>query len=919
MLVGRDAEMKRLRDVLEATRAGRSGALILHGEPGVGKTSLLEEAVAEADDFLVLRSRPLESESGLPFSGLADLVRPVAELLPQIPGRQAEALAGAVALGPVVPGDRFAVAAATLSLLAAAARERPVLVVVDDAQWLDSPSREAIFFAARRLGAEGVAVLAGARDGVVSSGLGVPELRIDGLGTEAAVELVRHARSGVPVATARMIAVQTRGNPLALLETVSALDAHTPRESAPGAAPLTVSADIEAAFGAQVRVMPVRVQRALLLAAANDSGSIAELTRALVGQGLAMTDIEPAERRGLVSLAKGEVAFRHPLVRSAAYQLHPPSARREAHRSLAAAIDRADFDRVAWHLASAAVGPDERVAASLEEVGLRALDRRGPGAATRALTLAGELSVNEEDAFRRKRMAAEAALRAGDDEAALSVLDELLDHADDPACRAEVQLLRGKALIFRHPSDETRRMLVDEADRVALRHPEQAAALLADAAFCSMVVGEPGSARDEAERSLALDSGVGSPGNAVATAMHWVAVTAQGDIRAARQDQAGGLRLLEEIADRAAVDHSAALPRELAGCVLSLGMLEGWEAARAFFTRFVAIERSRSAAGSLPLLLQCWAQLELRAGDFTRARALASEAAELAAVVGQEVNQSPAFAVLANLDAIQGRDADCRDHVARSLQVSRRFGIGSGIPYALSALGLLELGRGRAAGAVEHLSVVASEAHRIGVSQLAVAWLGDFIEALIQSGRIDQAIGGLAELEQEAEGTGQRWAQAVAARCHGLLAAEDEFETHFAHALEMHRRDPSQFEVARTMLCLGRRRRRVRRRVAAREALQTALSIFEGLGAEPWAEQARAELRATGAVVAATDDRSFRDLTPQELQVALHVAQGATNAEVAAELFLSPRTVEFHLRNAYRKLGVRSRTEMANRLRNIPN
>jgi hypothetical protein len=450
VLVGRGNERAQLDDLIARVRGGESAALVIHGEPGIGKTVLLEYAAVAAANFKVLRARPLEAESELAFAGLSDLLRPVLRLLGRLPGPQAAALSGALALGPPVPGDRFAVAAATLSLLAAAAEESPLLAVVDDAHWLDGPSREALLFAGRRLGSEGVLLLLGTRDRGWVSATGLGTLELCGLPAANAAALIEQTGTPVDAAVRNRIVAETQGNPLAILEAVATLTDAELLGKAPISRPLGVGASLKEAFAQQLDVLPRGTQQALLIAAASDTGSAGEIARALAQAGLSLLALEPAERGGVIVLGGGRVDFRHPLVRSAAYHRHDPAERRAAHRALAAAAwagERAG-ERAAWHLAAASAGPDEETAALLETSAASAFSRSAYAVAARAFQAAALLSPGDEDRVRRTMGAGRALWLAGEGERAAVLLEAVLDLTAEPTVRADLQELRGLAMLF---------------------------------------------------------------------------------------------------------------------------------------------------------------------------------------------------------------------------------------------------------------------------------------------------------------------------------------------------------------------------------------------------------------------------------------------------------------------------------------
>jgi DNA-binding CsgD family transcriptional regulator len=910
VLVGREGERTRLDGLIARTRGGESAALLVNGEPGIGKTRLLEHAAATAADFKVLRARPLEAESELAFAGLSELLRPILYLLDRIPAPQNAALSGALALGPPVPGDRFAVAAATLSLLAAAAEESPVLVVVDDAHWLDAPSREALLFAGRRLGSEGVLLLLGMRDRdwISAARLGTLELR--GLSAADAAALVE--RTGTPVegGVRTRIVTETRGNPLAILEAVATLTEAELLGKAPITHPLAVGASLEQAFAQQLDVFPRDTRDALLIAAASDTGSASEITRALTQAGLSLSALEPAERDGVITLGGERVEFRHPLVRSAAYHRHGPAERRAAHRALAAAVGDGAGERAAWHLAAATAGPDEQIAALLETSAAGAFARSGYAAAASAFQAAALLSPGGDDRVRRTMGAGRALWLAGEGERAATLLESVLDLAAEPAARADLQQLRGLAMLFTSPVSETHAMLVAEADRVEPHDRARASALRATAAFTCDMAGDFAGAVEMARRALA---GAGPEGRPIATMVLAQVTAGRGQV-----DEAFAL-LEPMLGSLESFDPLGELSFVLSVTALLLVWIEQWVHARTVFDRIIGAARTAGAPAVLPFPLAMFSEFELRRGKIAAAYAAAAESVQLAAETGQAGLSSFSLVVLARAEAVLGHDEDCRAHVAAGLEFSRRTGSNSIEFYAAAVLGLLELSRGHAERAATHLAECArlDKLYRTDTVLPTIAQsAADLIEAHIRSGAMTDAKRSLATLEDMAHRTGLKWANAGAARCRGMLAGEDRYEQEFQTALTLYGEEMA-FERARTQLTLGIRRRRSRRRADARAALHDALAYFERSGAEPWAGEARAELRATGELPPRDTAGGLRTLTPQELQVALLVAQGSTNREAAAALFLSPKTVEFHLGNTYRKLGVRSRAELVRRVEGL--
>lgn len=881
-----------------------SAALIVHGDPGIGKTALLKEITGTAGGFTLLRAQPLQTESELPFAGLSDLLRPLLPLLYRIPEPQAAVLSGALALGPPTPGDRFAAAAATISLLAAGAEGAPVLAVVDDAHWLDTPSREALLFAGRRLGREGVVLLLAMRDRPWLVAAGIKRLELRGLEADAAAKLVcGTGRTVSPGVRERLIA-DTAGNPLALLEALATLTDGQLGGSAPIAGPITVGATLERSFAQRLEPLAQETRSALLVAAASDTGDSNEIARALAGMGLAMSALDPAEREGLITTHAGRVEFRHPLQRSAAYHVADPVERRAAHRELAAALGPDLADRIAWHVAAAVAGPDEEAARLLEDSATAAQGRHGYVAAANALATAARLSPAPGDRVRRTIGAANAFRLGGQAQTAADILAGVLDLTADPLLRADVQQLRAAVLMFVAPVMETFALLVDEAGRVEPYDQERAAMMLSLASLGVTGAAEVGLSVDTARRAVRLSQPIGGPVGMLAAFALANGLALAGGVGEARGILNPLIPLIETI------DPLGEGGLLVAQAAHMLSWIESWASARMMLERIVSTAREASALTMLPYPLAILSELELRCGRWATAYAAAAESVQLAVETGQAVDSSIALVALARVEALLGLESECRSHVAAALDAERQLGMTAIENYAASVLGVLELSMGHPERATAHLAECARLEVKYSVGlPTVVQWNADLVEAYIRVGRTEDAVRELETLEEQGRATGSRWAAATAARCRGLLADEDGYETVLLNALELHG-DQEPFERARTELCLGRRRRHSRHRAAARVVLHKALSTFETLGAEPWAEQARIELRATGEAPAPSPGGSLMTLTPQELQVALVVAGGATNKEAGAALFISPKTVEFHLGHVYSKLDVRSRTEL---------
>jgi DNA-binding CsgD family transcriptional regulator len=907
MLLGRDTEQDRIRRLLADARESHSGVLVIRGEPGIGKSALLEYAREQADDMTVLSARGLESESELPFAGLSELLGPLLDHLDAIPAPQRGALEGGLALRSGGPADRFAAYAGVLSLLAAAAEQWPLLVLVDDAHWLDLPSSEALVFAARRLGAEAVAVLFAAREGERRTFMapGLPETRLVGLEVDSALALLSERLDGeVSLAVAERLCSAVAGNPLALLELRDLLTAGQLKGRDPLPDPLPLGASVEDAYRHRLGRLPRPTRGALTVAAASDTGAADEVRAALEALHLDPSALELAETAGIVALSPERVEFRHPLLRSAAYHSGTGPERRAAHEGLAGALhDERSLGRRAWHRAKAAAAPDEEVASELEQAAQAAMGRGAPAAAASAMEVAARLTPEPDRRARRLQDAGLDAYLAGRFADAARLLDDALERTDDPVGAAEIRHLRGQVELFAGSPRAAREHMLAAATAVEPLDPGRAVLALADAAGTLAMQGRHTHALETAERAHALAEQIGGL-PAMASAVVLGAATAM----------CGQSARAAELVERARplLEGEALAGHQWLGPVFaqSRTWLDEDLEARQLIRRTVEALRSASALAFLPWALAVQCNVEFRLGNWADAYAAGSESLRLGKDTGQRNEVVQSRVALARVDAGYGRREACVTHAQAALAIVHATDYGAGGAQARAALGLLELGSDRPREAAEQLD--ASERFHEGVGQPTVMRsMADHVEAHLRAGTLTNAEGVLAVLEEQAERTGGRWAKAAAARCRGLLASQTEFEEYFLDALVWHKKVPAPFETARTRLCFGERLRRARRSADAREQLRGALNSFERLGAAPWENKARRELDATGE---RRERRPAADvakpLTPQELQVVLRVSEGATTKEVAAALFISPRTVDAHLNRIYRKLGVRSRVEL---------
>ena len=903
MLLGRKDERLALDRLLAQARDGRSAVLVLVGEPGIGKTALLEHAAEGADGMRILRSRGIESEAVIPFAGLAELLRPALGALDRIPAPQASALAGALALGPGGARDRFAIGAATLSLLSASAEAGPLALLVDDAHWLDRSSAEALLFAARRLLADPIALVLAVREGQPSllDGADLPTLRIAGLDRSDAAELLSPADLTDDVL--ERLHRATGGNPLALLE----LAPEAGRLAAlPGEAPVPISTSIATAFLRRFGELPEPTRRMLVLVAASDACGLAVLARAAAHIGLDIDDLAPAEEAGLVTVGPAEIEFTHPLARAAAYADATAAERREAHAALAAALPDRDLDRRAWHLAAASVGPDDRASGALEQAGARARERSAYAVAAAAFERAAGLASNNDARDRLLFAAADAAWLAGDVGRTVALLDEAQTHAAAPAVAARIDHLRGQVALRCGPVMDGYPLIVGAAEQIAAADPELAVVMLAQAVYGCFYTGDTAAMLAAAERAVALanrqDSRRATFFAAMARAIAMVAA-GRGEAGAASARQA--VAILEE-SDELRDD-----PGLLAWAALGPLFLREAHRGRRLIERASERARAQAALGALPYLLHLLARDQATTDQWNAAETSYDEAIRLARETGQRVELAAALAGLAWLEARQGREAGCREHAAEATTMCEELGVGLYGVWAIQALGDLELGRGRPAAAIEHYQAQVDALRKRGIADVDVSPAPELVDAFLRLGRHDDAAAVAVDFISQATAKGQPWALARAARCRGLLADDGELESRFDEALRLHEQTPDAFEAARTRLAYGGRLRRARKRVRAREELRAAAEIFEQLGAQPWVDQAHAELAATGETARRRDVSTLDELTPQELRIARLLAGGRTTRETAAAIFVSPKTVEYHLRHVYDKLGIRSRDELA--------
>ncbi|WP_327087836.1 LuxR C-terminal-related transcriptional regulator [Nonomuraea sp. NBC_01738] len=875
MLYGRATEQAAIEGLRAAARDGLAGALVIRGEAGIGKTALLDWAAATADQGLrVLRVVGIEPEADLAFGGLSQLLWPLQERLDALAPPQSAALKSVLGAGGATPGrDRFVTGLALLTLLADLAEERPVLCLVDDAQWLDRASAEALLFAARRLAAERVAMVFATRDdGFAAPGL--TELRPSRLDGGDARRLL--AERQVSPQLREQLVTESDGNPLALIEFAAAQ-----RGTVAWPQHLRVADRVLSSFRAQVGRLPEGTRTMLLVAAAEGRGDLPIQLTAAQSLGAGLDDLADAERAGLVRLTEASIAFRHPLIATAAYQGAPLARRVAVHGALAAVSPSADCR--ARHLPAATVDPDAGIASELAEAAARAEARTAYTASARLYEQAARLAERDADRLTWLTAGAAAALAGGNHEhvAGLTAKAEALEppaggSGSRPREQAlsAVSLLRATAMFELGDRDKAVRLLLDRGSQAhpGRAHPAQAATmLLTGATYAWLACDAPSVAR--AARELRL---LGRPDQ-----------MADGLDRLMRGDYREGLPLLEEFLATTTDTQRALYTGLLVGADETTAALAEAEIARC---------REQGLIGDLPRVLRIQAQTRLWAGDHAEAIAATEEAAALACDTGAQQRLAWLNAVPARIAAIEGDAARCHALLEAAPDEFR--------PISIAILSLLDLATGDHEAVLDRLEA-AWKSPGSAVATLVTA-VPDQIESAVRLARPHRAAAPLDHLRSWAEASTQPWAKAALLRCLALLADD---EARYRQAAEVPGDRP--FERARTLLLLGEHLRRARRPSEARTPLRQALDTFTRLNATPWITRTRAELQATGDTERTETPATPTTLTPQELQVVRLAATGHSSREIAAQLFLSPRTVEYHLYKAYPKLGVSSRRELS--------
>ncbi|MFF3946787.1 AAA family ATPase [Streptomyces sp. NPDC001902] len=918
VLVGRHRECVAIDDLLAGLRKGESRVWVIRGEAGIGKSVLLEYAATQASRVTVTRARGIEADMELPYASLHQLCAPFLTEVEALPGPQRDALRVAFGMAAGDPPDRFLVGLAVLTLLTRASETRPVLVVVDDAHWLDQVSLQTLEFVARRLLAEAVAMTFAVRDPEGRAALvGLPEMRIGGLDAAAAGELLEAAVGGRLEKRVRdRFVAEMHGNPLALLEFSrgrSAADLAYGLDSSSPGVPGAVSSRIERDFASRLGSLPAPTRTLLLIAAAEPVGDARLLVRAAAS--LKITpDAAPAKAAGLIAFGES-VRFRHPLVRSAVYHQADPEERRAVHRALAEATDPVlDPDRRAWHAAQAVDGPDEEVAAGLEQAAGRARQRGGMAAEAVLLERAAEVTPDPWSRGRRALAAAEAHFSAASpdratEQATLAELSPL-----SPLDRARLARLRARILFARSRSDEAAPLLLDAAAQFTAAGSPLAGETYLEAISATIFAGRVhGPAGAQAAAIAARGSGAPPSGSSAADLLLDGVATLLAD-----DHQAGGRalrRALEPLAQEDVSTREATMrwlllaPVALEAFIHYAWDLGAWDT---LSTRAVRLARDIGALGALPPALIYAGGVHIHTGEFAEAERMIDEADAIAAATGHAPHK---YATLV-LAAWRGDEGVAASFIDEAKERATQRGEVSLLGVAGYIQGVLFNGLAR-----YDQALVAA---RSGIEHDGFNFTGlslvEHVEAATRCGELDQARASLARLVELTRAADSGWARGVTARSRALLTDGDEADGLYRSAIEELGRDRVvvAVEVARTHLLYGEWLRRSRRRSLAREHLRTAHEMFGGMGAKAFAERARRELLATGEHVRVRESQPESALTPQESQIATLAAAGMTNPKIGAELFISPHTVEWHLRKVYTKLGINSRRALPGALTKAP-
>jgi DNA-binding CsgD family transcriptional regulator/tetratricopeptide (TPR) repeat protein len=900
MLRGRRDECAVLDRLLEGARAGRSGVLVLKGEAGVGKTALLEHAVGSASDMRGIRAAGVESEMELPFAALHQLCAPLLEWLERLPGPQRDALATTFGLSEGAVPDPFFVGLATLALLSEAAEERPLVCVVDDAQWLDRASAQVLASVGRRLRAEPVVMLLAARE-PSEEFAGLAKLVVEGLSDRAGRDLLASVIPGrLDERVASQIVAETRGNPLALLELPHGFSAAQLAGGfeLPGA--VSLGGRIEKSFQRRLQTLPEDTRRLLLVAAAEPSGDPTLLWRAATLLGIIGPALDPAERAGLLEI-DGRVRFRHPLVRAAVYGAPSPRERREAHRALAEATDaQVDPDRRAWHLAKATDGPDEDVAAKLERAAARAQARGGVAAAAAFLERAAAMTPEPSPRAQRALAAAQAKYEAGALEDALALLATAETGPADDLRRARVRLLRAQIAFASRRGSDASPLLLEAARELEPIDLSLARATYLEAFSAALFAGRLARGRGVVDVAEAVRAGPPPPQvpRPPDLLLHGLAV------RFTEGYPAGAPILKQALS---AFRDNAVLRADdvrwlwfACWAAADLWDDETWDLLSA---RQLDLVRGTGALSAIPFVLTARSAVHLVSGDV---HAAAPQVDEIRAVSEATGIAAPPYGPLW-LAALRGRDAEVSQLLESAVSEAGARGEGYALADAELVRAVLYNGLGRYEAAVLVFGPSGERSYDVNTPPRAVA---EVIEAAVRCERYELATRLLHRLADMARASGTDWVLGIEARSRALLSEGASAEDLYREAIERLARTLLRLELARAHLLYGEWLRRERRRLDARRQLGSALEMFTSMGTEAFAGRAERELLGSGEQPRKRNAPTQGELTPQEAQIARLARDGLSNAEIGAQLFVSQHTVAYHLRKVFSKLDITSRSQL---------
>ncbi|NHC47430.1 AAA family ATPase [Motilibacter aurantiacus] len=900
-LFGRAREVRAVAAVLEDAVHGKGGALVVRGPAGIGKTSLVERALVAVPRLHVVRAVGSEFETHLPFAGLQYLCQPLLGLLERLPLAQADALRGALGLGGTPSPDPVLLNVSLAALLTAAAQEEPLACVVDDVQWMDPSSVEALAFVARRAGFLRLALLLVARDGEGRDALDrLPALRVPPLDRQTARDLLAAEVPTLLEPQVRdRVVEEARGNPLALLELPRALGP----DGLAGGFGLprvpSVQGTIEAAFRQRIEELPDSARQFAALAAADPTGDASLLWVAAAEQGLTPRDALPLQDNGLLTIG-ARVSFRHPLVRAAAYEAAGLAFRRRAHAALGRATDREAMPcHRAWHLALAAEGPDEQTAQELMRSADRARDRGGYAAQAAFLERAGALTPDPAARAARFLLAAAAKRTAGAPDAALELLSVVEAHHLDEEQRVRARVLRARIRFDRERDGAAVRALLTAGQDLAAHDPETARDVLFDAYAAMVFMGRLAEPALRTSLAAALETLAPVSSRAVPRDL-----LLRGLLTSECEGvSVGGPTLLAGV--RATLDDEAPCQTTAELWLGPSAALEAWDeqAVRTIAERQLRWVRARGALADLPIALSYAALVHLNAGDLDGAQALVDEANRVSA----EIEAPPLPHVDMSIAAWRGDEERAERFARAALDSAAARQEGRLISITHHARAVLLNGLGRYDEALE----VARESTELGEQSVFGGLVPELVEAAARAGRPEAARKAMALLEERAAAFESPWSLAVLARSRALLGPVDEADVYFRQALDCFAATDARAHFARTRLLYGEWLRREGRKREAREQLRTAAAELGGIGARAFEARAARELAATGERARPRDGSDPSSLTPQELTVARLVAAGATSKEAAAALFLSPRTIDAHLRNIFGKLGISSRRELS--------